>query len=127
MEAIITWAKENYNLICLGVGLVGVLIGFASLIQAKKEKKKEWKVNKASTESQQKQQKQQADLRERKDMLAWFFRPRDYSFMTLWFYHFIIFLWKWQKNYHLFVFVLWKMYICGVVHEKVGKIKSKFL
>ncbi len=41
MEAIITWAKENYNLICLGVGLVGVLIGFASLIQAKKEKKKE--------------------------------------------------------------------------------------
>jgi len=35
MEAIITWAKENYNLICLGVGLVGVLIGIVSVFQSK--------------------------------------------------------------------------------------------
>lgn len=37
MEAIITWAKENYNLICLGVGLVGVLIGIVSVFQSKKK------------------------------------------------------------------------------------------
>ncbi|MBQ1634936.1 MAG: hypothetical protein II050_09650 [Bacteroidaceae bacterium] len=37
METIITWAKENYDLICLGVGVLGVLIGIISLIQAKKQ------------------------------------------------------------------------------------------
>lgn len=40
MEAIITWAKENYNLICLGVGLVGVLIGIVSVFQSKNERMK---------------------------------------------------------------------------------------
>ena len=39
METIITWAKDNYNLICLGVGVVGVLISFISVIQARKQVK----------------------------------------------------------------------------------------
>ena len=39
MEAIITWAKENFNLISLGVGVLGVLIGIISVIQAKKQVK----------------------------------------------------------------------------------------
>ena len=39
MEAIITWAKENYNLICLGVGLVGVLIGIVSFFCNKRNKR----------------------------------------------------------------------------------------
>ena len=39
MEAIITWAKENYDLISLGVGVLGVLIGIMSVIQAKKQVK----------------------------------------------------------------------------------------
>lgn len=39
METIITWAKDNYNLICLGVGVVGVLISIISVIQARKEVK----------------------------------------------------------------------------------------
>ncbi len=39
MEAIITWAKENYDLISLGVGVLGVLIGIISVIQAKKQVK----------------------------------------------------------------------------------------
>ena len=37
METIITWAKENFDLICLGVGVLGVLIGIISVIQAKKQ------------------------------------------------------------------------------------------
>ena len=41
MEAIITWAKENYDLISLGFGVLGVLIGIISVIQAKKEQKKQ--------------------------------------------------------------------------------------
>ncbi len=41
MEAIITWAKENYDLISLGFGFLGVLIGIISVIQAKKEQKKQ--------------------------------------------------------------------------------------
>ena len=44
MKAIITWAKENYNLICLGVGLVGVLIGFVSVFQSKNERMKNEKM-----------------------------------------------------------------------------------
>ena len=40
METIITWAKENYDLICLGVGVLGVLIGIISVIQARKQDKK---------------------------------------------------------------------------------------
>ena len=39
METIITWAKDNYNLICLGVGVVGVLISIISVIQARKQVK----------------------------------------------------------------------------------------
>ena len=39
MDAIVTWAKENFDLISLGVGLVGVLIGIISVIQAKRDKK----------------------------------------------------------------------------------------
>ena len=38
MEAITTWAKENYDLISLGVGVIGVLIGILSVIQARKDK-----------------------------------------------------------------------------------------
>ena len=39
MDEIITWAKENYNLISLGIGVLGVLIGIVSVIQAKKQVK----------------------------------------------------------------------------------------
>ncbi len=34
MEEIITWAKGNYDLISLGVGVLGVLIGVVSLRRA---------------------------------------------------------------------------------------------
>ena len=43
MESIMTWAKENYDLISLFVGIVGVVIAMISLlyeIKKKKEKKK---------------------------------------------------------------------------------------
>lgn len=36
MNIITTWLKENYNLISLGVGVLGVLIGIISVIQAKR-------------------------------------------------------------------------------------------
>ena len=36
MDAIITWAKENYDLISLGVGVLGVLVSIVSLIYAKR-------------------------------------------------------------------------------------------
>lgn len=42
MDALMTWAKENYNLISLFVGVVGVIIAVISLyyeIKKKKEKK----------------------------------------------------------------------------------------
>ena len=39
MGTITTWAKENYDLICLGVGVLGVLIGIVSVVQAKKQEK----------------------------------------------------------------------------------------
>ena len=39
MDAIITWANENFDLISLGVGILGVLIGVVSVIQAKKQVK----------------------------------------------------------------------------------------
>lgn len=42
MEAIMDWAKENFNLISLFVGLIGVVIAVISLmyeIKKKKEKK----------------------------------------------------------------------------------------
>ena len=50
MEVITTWLKENFDLISLGVGVLGVLIGVISVIQANrtvakanKEKKKDKK------------------------------------------------------------------------------------
>ena len=42
MDALMTWAKENYDLISLFVGVVGVIIAVISLcyeIKKKKEKK----------------------------------------------------------------------------------------
>ena len=39
MEAITTWAKENYDLICLLAGVIGVIIAFISLIYEIKKKK----------------------------------------------------------------------------------------
>lgn len=42
MEALMTWAKENYDLISLFVGVVGVIIAVISLfyeIQRKKQRK----------------------------------------------------------------------------------------
>ena len=44
MDSIITFAKENYDLITLFVGVIGVIIGFISLfyeLKARKRKKKE--------------------------------------------------------------------------------------
>ena len=39
MEAIITWAKENYNLIVLAVGIAGIVIAVLSLILEMKKRK----------------------------------------------------------------------------------------
>ena len=39
METIITWAKENYDLLSLGFGVLGVVIGIISVFQAKKQAK----------------------------------------------------------------------------------------
>ena len=41
METITTWAKENYDLICLLVGVIGVIIAFISLIYEIKKKKEQ--------------------------------------------------------------------------------------
>lgn len=60
MEAIITWAKENYDLISLGFGVFGVLIGIISVIQAKKQVKQAKKEQKASIK--QKIREKQAEL-----------------------------------------------------------------
>lgn len=68
MEAIITWAKENYDLISLGFGFFAVLIGFISVIQAKKQAKqakKEQEASKRQTREQdikQKIREKQAEL-----------------------------------------------------------------
>ena len=37
MEAITTWAKENYDLITLGVSILGTLIGVIGVIHEKKK------------------------------------------------------------------------------------------
>ena len=60
MEAIITWAKENYDLISLGFGVLGVLIGIISVIQARKQVKQVKKEQKASIK--QKIREKQAEL-----------------------------------------------------------------
>jgi len=39
MDEISTWAKENFDLISLLVGVIGVVIGFISLIYEMKKKK----------------------------------------------------------------------------------------
>ena len=39
METIMSWANENYQLICLAVGVLGVIIAFISLIDELKKKK----------------------------------------------------------------------------------------
>lgn len=48
METITSWAKENYDLISLGVGVLGVLIGIISFIQAKQQVKQAKKEQEAS-------------------------------------------------------------------------------
>lgn len=39
MDAIMSWAKENFDLICLVVGVLGVLISIISVIYEFKKKK----------------------------------------------------------------------------------------
>ena len=39
MDSIISFAKENFDLICLFVGFIGVVIGFISVIDEIKKKK----------------------------------------------------------------------------------------
>ena len=39
MDALMTWSKENYNLISLFVGVVGVIIAVISLMYEIKKKK----------------------------------------------------------------------------------------
>lgn len=38
-KEIMTWAKENFDVICLLVGLIGVVIAFISLVDEIKKKK----------------------------------------------------------------------------------------
>ena len=40
MDELMSWAKENYDLITLFVGILGVGIAFISLIYERKERKK---------------------------------------------------------------------------------------
>jgi len=40
-----SWAKENFDLICLLVGVFGVLISIVTLIYEKKEEKQQKEVN----------------------------------------------------------------------------------
>ena len=40
MEAIMIWAKENYDLICLLVGVIGVLISIIGIVYEIKKKKR---------------------------------------------------------------------------------------
>ena len=64
METIISWAKENYDLISLGVGVLGVLIGIISVVQAKKQVRQAKKEQEASTKQsiRQKIAEKQAEL-----------------------------------------------------------------
>ena len=39
METFITWAKENYNLIVLAVGIAGIVIAVLSLILEMRKRK----------------------------------------------------------------------------------------
>lgn len=40
MEGISSWAKENYQLICLLVSIIGVIVGVITVIVEMKRKKK---------------------------------------------------------------------------------------
>lgn len=40
MDSISTWLKENYDLVSLLVGMVGVLLAFVALIYELKKRKK---------------------------------------------------------------------------------------
>jgi hypothetical protein len=40
MDSISTWLKENYDLVSLLVGMIGVLIAFVALIYELKKRKK---------------------------------------------------------------------------------------
>jgi hypothetical protein len=39
MDAISSWAKENYQLICLLVSIIGVIVGIITVIAEMKKKK----------------------------------------------------------------------------------------
>ncbi len=39
MDAISSWAKENYQLICLLVSIIGVIVGIITVIVEMKKKK----------------------------------------------------------------------------------------
>ena len=55
MDALIAWAKENYNLISLLVGIIGIIIGFISLfheLNTRKRKKADLKNKIATKEAQ---------------------------------------------------------------------------
>ena len=40
MDTISNWAKENYQLICLLVSIIGVIVGIITVIAEMKKKKK---------------------------------------------------------------------------------------
>lgn len=46
MDALLSFCKENFQLICLLVGLLGVVIGIASVVYEMKRKKQQAKENK---------------------------------------------------------------------------------
>ena len=55
MDALITWAKENYELISLLVGIIGIIIGLISVVHElneRKRKKRELKNRIATKEAQ---------------------------------------------------------------------------
>lgn len=45
MESIMIWAKENYDLICLLVGVIGVLISIIGIVHDIKKKKRKDKLH----------------------------------------------------------------------------------
>ena len=61
MDAIITWAKENYDLIGLWVGLLGILVTIGSIIYAKWESKEKAK-KELKTSIKQKIAEKQAEI-----------------------------------------------------------------
>lgn len=55
MDALISWAKENYDLISLLVGIIGIIIGFISVVHelnGRKRKKSDLKNQIATKEAQ---------------------------------------------------------------------------